>query len=138
MPTEAQPPQATAAPATQDPVEVAAAAVSTWRSVEAALSPIIGKRGVAALYQRSLFLTRVLHPCLASVHEGALQPGEFAALHGVLSKQPAATAAAASHALLETFRGLLANLIGEALTERLLKSVWDKPSNGPAVQDTSP
>jgi hypothetical protein len=139
MPSEALPKPATAAPVISgDAVQVADAAVSSWRSVEAALSPIIGKRGVAALYQRSLFLARAAHPCLASVHEGALQPGEFAALHAVLVQEPATNAAAASRALLETFRGLLANLIGEALTERLLKSVRDNPSNGSAVQDTSP
>jgi hypothetical protein len=33
---------------------------------------------------------------------------------------------------------MLADLIGQSLTERLLKSAWDSPSSGNAVQDTLP
>ncbi len=142
MPTDAQPNRTTApadhAARDADAGRVADAATSTWRRVEAALSRIIGKRGVAALYQRSLYLARADHPCLAAAHEGALQPGDFTALRTALAGQSSPNAATASQALLQTFRGLLANLIGDALTERLLKSVWDNPSSGHAAQDTSP
>ena len=39
-------------------------------------------------------------------------------------------AAAASDALLQTFRDLLASLLGDALSERLLKAALDNASNG--------
>lgn len=125
-----------------DAAQVADLSVSTWRKVDAALSPVIGQRGVAALYKRSLYLTRAAHPCLAAVYEGALGPGEFAGLHAALAGQSSSDAAAANGALLQTFHDLLANLIGASLTGQLLRPVLtqlapDNPSSGHAVQDPS-
>jgi hypothetical protein len=117
---------------------IADTTVATWLAIEAALSPIIGLRGVAALYKRSLYLTRGDYPWLGTVYEGALGPSEFASLQGALGRQPDAEAAAASAALLQTFNNLLTSLIGESLSERLLRSVWDNHSSGPAAQDPSP
>jgi len=117
--------------------QVADAAVSTWRDIDAALSPIVGKAGVAALYKRSLHLTRAAHPSLAAVEQGALSPGEFASLHAALSQQTGPNAAAANAALLQTFTDLLTKLIGASLTERLLRSIWHNPASGHAAQDTS-
>ena len=114
---------------------VADAAASTWHQVDDALSPIIGERGVIALFKRSLHLTLTAHPWLpqqAADHEA------FAALHASLSNQTAADAAAAQGALLHNFRSLLAKLIGASLADRLLQPVPDFPSSGDAAQDTSP
>ncbi len=134
-----------------DAKRIADLSVSTWRDVDAALSPIIGQRGVAALYKRSLYLTRAEHPCLATVYDGELGPGEFDGLHAALSRQTSSEAAAANGALLQVFHDLLARLIGAALTDQLLRSASDHPSSekravgnpalddpGHAVQDTSP
>jgi type II secretory pathway component PulK len=109
-----------------------------WRDIEAALSPVIGPRGIAALYQRSLHLAGADHPWLSAAYEGALQPGDFSALRATLSRQSVADAAAAHAAMLQIFRDLLDNLIGRSLTQRLLQAVWDQPSSGHAVQDISP
>jgi hypothetical protein len=117
--------------------QIADAAVATWCDVDAALSPVIGHRGVAALYKRSLHLTRAAHACLAPVHEGELQPGEFGALHATLSQQTSQDAAAAHGALLQAFCDLLTHLIGASLTEQLLRAVLDKLSGGNAAQDTT-
>jgi hypothetical protein len=119
------------------PEQVAEAAVSAWRDIDAALSPVVGKRGVAALYARSLHLTCASHPCLAGVQDSALSIVEFDSLHAALSRQTASNAAAASAALLQTFTELLTKLIGASLTERLLRPVWHNPSSGDAAQDTS-
>ncbi len=126
-----------------DPEQIADIALSTWRGVDAALSPIIGQRGVAALYKRSLYLTKAEHPSLAPVYEGELELGEFATLQLALSQQTSSDAAAANGALLQTFHELLAKLIGAALTDQLLRTVvgppsFDNPSSGDAVQDISP
>lgn len=118
-----------------DASRMAAATVAAWLAIEAALSPIIGLRGVAAMYKRSLFLTRSEFPWLGAVYEGALGPSEFASLQGALSRQSDADAAAASAALLQSFNSLLASLIGESLSERLLRSVWESHSSGSAAQD---
>jgi hypothetical protein len=118
------------------PVQVADAAVATWRDIDAVLSPVVGKRGVAALYARSLHLSRAAHPALADVQQGAAPGDEFASLHVALARQTASDAAAASTALIQAFTDLLARLIGVSLTERLLRPVWRQPSSGDAAQDT--
>ncbi len=86
-----------------------------------------------ALYQRSLYMTRAAHPCLAAARDDGVQPGEFAALQQVLSQQTSTLVAAANGALLHTFCDLLANLISVPLTERLLRSVRNLPSDAPAA-----
>ena len=112
--------------------------LATWRGFDIALTPIIGRGGVAALYRRSLFLTRAANPWLPGVHEGALDPVEFTDLQIAVALQPAATAQVATDALLETFRGLLAELIGTSLTERLLQPPPVPNSHGAPVQDNLP
>ena len=119
-----------------DSAAVAAAAVSTWGAIAAALSPIIGHGGVVALFQRSMHLTRVNYPWLPAADESALRGNGFAALGVALAQQAGLDASAAQTALLHTFRDLLLSLIGSSLTERLLGSVWDPPSSGHAGQDT--
>ena len=57
-----------------DNVRIAEIAISIWNGVGAALSPIIGQAGVAALFKRSVYLTRITHPCLLAVDEGARPP----------------------------------------------------------------
>jgi hypothetical protein len=121
-----------------DASQVADAAVQTWRAVDAALSPIIGPRGVAALYKRSLYVACKLHPWLAAVHQDTRQPGDFDPLHAALARQPGPAAAAAHEALLQTHRDILGRLIGAPLTERLLRPIGPLPSNVPPVQDTPP
>jgi hypothetical protein len=113
-----------------DAGRVAQAAAFTWREIHTVLSPVIGPGGVTALYQRSLYLTRTAHPCLAAVREDPLRPAEFTALQTALSQQTSANAAAANGALLQTFCDLLTNLIGASLTDRLLRSVRDNPLSG--------
>jgi len=121
-----------------DARQVAEAAVAVWRAMDAALSPVIGARGSAALYKRSLHLTRTDYPWLAAAYQGAIQPGDFSALGAALSEQTAKAAAAAHDAVLYTFHDLLADLIGRSLTQRLLQAVWEPPTSGNAVQDASP
>ena len=111
-------------------------AISRWCEVAAALSPIIGQPGVAALFKRSINLTCADYPSLAVLCEGAFEPDEFTALRNALAQET--HAAAANDALLRTFRDLLKNLVGASLAERLLGSVWNHPSSGHAVQDAMP
>ncbi|MBI5275085.1 MAG: hypothetical protein HY854_01375 [Burkholderiales bacterium] len=108
--------------------------------MHAALAPVIGARGVAALYRRTLFLATAGHPWLADAvaAAGSEAPGDFSALHAALAGRDAPGAAAAQRGLLQALRGLLDRLIGPALTGRLLHTVWiPPPSPGDAVQDAS-
>lgn len=120
-----------------DAVRIAEIAVSIWEGVGVALAPIIGQPGVAALFKRSVFLTRDTHPCLSAVNESTLSSkNELAMLQMLLAQQASAEAVAVNVALLQNFHELLVSLIGASLTERLLRPVWDIPSSGDAVQET--
>ena len=116
---------------------IAVLAVLKWRSLDNALSPIIGHGGVAALFKRSVSLTRQTHAWLVSLHEGADQLHDFAALQSALSRQTSSEAATASGALLQHFLDLLTHLIGKSLSENLLRSIWDNTSSDGALQETS-
>ncbi len=115
-------------------------AVALWRRIDAALSPILGEQGVAALFQRAVYDTRAHYPWLADVQENGLRVGDFAALETALGPQTSADAVAAQRALLASFYETLAILIGAALAERLLRPVLggalehavDEPRRGDA------
>jgi hypothetical protein len=107
-----------------DAAQIADAIVSTWQAIDAALSPIIGRGGVAALYNRSLHLTGSRYPWLAGSYNDVQTALDLAALKSVLVQQSSTSAAAVGGALLQTFYEMLTSLIGPSLTERLLRSVW--------------
>ena len=124
---------------TADASVVADTAMATWGQVHAALAPVIGARGVAALYRRTLFLSIDAYPWLASAAAaaGSEKPGDYTMLRASLAQRDGATAAAAQRDLLQALHDLLDRLIGPALTGRLLHTVWVPPSAGNAVQDAS-
>ena len=117
--------------------QVADATAAVWRDIDAALTSVIGVRGVAALYRRSLFLHRRGFPWLASALEGPDNAIDLAALKSTLAQQDSAVAAAAGGATLQTFYELLTNLVGASLTERLLRTVWATLLGGTPAKDTS-
>jgi len=121
-----------------DGASVAVCTVITWQALEAALSPVIGRGGVWALYRRCLHLARPLHPCLDAADPGEAGAGDFSALNSALSSQTGPAAAAATEALLQSFWALLTGLIGSALTERLIGFSRAPPSDAPVAQDNTP
>ena len=120
-----------------DAPQIADAAVAVWLELDAALSPIIGRRGVAALFKRSILLTAPAHASLVPPHWDVDTEGDFDSLRAVLKQQSVANAIATNVALLQQFVDLLASLIGASLTERLLQSVIDNPPRHGAAQETS-
>lgn len=111
--------------------QVADAALATWNGIQAALSPIIGDRGLEALYRRSLYLARTAFPCLADAEPRLAGGSDFEALHTMLARQSDTDAAGASAHLLQTFHDLLASLIGQPLTQQLLRPVAHPIEGGP-------
>lgn len=122
-----------ATPARADTSQVATAALEVWQCVDGALAPVIGVRGVAALYKRSLHLARTRHPWLDAAADGTPE-----SLREALSWQSTDSAAAAHDDVLQTFCDLLNRLIGSALTDRLLAPVRELAASGHAAQDPSP
>jgi hypothetical protein len=114
---------------------LADAAVSQWQAIDAALAPVIGSLGVAALYHRSLFLSLNTHPWLD--HERRPDVLDLPALRALLAARDPAEVPEASATLLRTFMELLASLVGTPLAERLLGPVWSQTPAGIAGQDTT-
>jgi hypothetical protein len=103
--------------------QVADAMIATWCEIDAALTPIIGRRAVLALYERSLTLAARSHPWLAGTHKGT-QALDLAALKAVIARRGGAEAAHGSRALLQSFNELLSSLIGPSLSKRTLRSAF--------------
>jgi hypothetical protein len=120
-----------------DGTRIAEMALVTWRAIDLALSPIIGKGGFAALYKRSLHLTCQEFPWLEVTPAASLHPDGLARLQASLSLQPGIDAAAANSCLLRHFSDLLTSLLGATLAERLLQAAWEDLSAGNTGQDNS-
>lgn len=120
-----------------DAAQIADEIVTMCQEINVALSPIIGRRGVDALYKRSLHLAAPTYPWLAMARDGAQEFMDPAKLKATLAAQSSANAAAGGGALLQTFQDLLASLVGPSLTERLLHPVWNNSSGSPPAQDFS-
>lgn len=115
---------------------VAAIVATAFRSIDQALAPIVGQRGMAALYKRSVHLSRPKYAWLPIAQEGVDAAMDVEALTAALATRTSVDAAAAGTELLASFRALLTTLIGESLTERLLRPVWATLLSGPSARDT--
>ena len=120
-----------------DASAIAQATLDIWQQVAERLEPVIGARGVDALLGRALYLTSRSFPWLAMTGNGGESPILLASFQTRLAGGETIAAAQAGHALLATFTELLANLIGESLTERLLAPVWVAPSPDPERKNAS-
>jgi hypothetical protein len=118
-------------------VDVAAALVTLWHEIDAALRPIIGQRGVVALFIRSAQLTAAVHPWLASVRQDPGTELEYSAIADIVARQEAAAAISGGDALLQAFHQLLGSLIGASLTERLLRPAFSPANGSSPIQDAS-
>jgi hypothetical protein len=121
-----------------DIAQLTGAVASTWKAIESALSPVIGKKGVAALYGRSLYLTLPRYPWLEALYTKDDTPMDFERLEAVLARQGAFDAAAGGGAHLQALYELLAGLIGTSLTGQLLRAAWEDPFDRAAPEDLSP
>jgi hypothetical protein len=101
---------------------------SLLQEIDQVLVPIVGTRGVSALFRRSIHLASRSHGWLLA---GRDDPSDLLAL---LAGHDAADAAEGAQAYLHEFHGLLVDLIGQSLTARLLSSVGTPDSIRPAPQ----
>ncbi|MEO8153688.1 MAG: hypothetical protein ABI605_11510 [Rhizobacter sp.] len=106
-------------------------ASATWKRLDEAVSPVLGRRGMGALYQRSLRLATSTNPWLKDAWQDGSVQMDLTRLEAVLSMQTATTAGDGSEAMQQAFRDLLSMLIGAELTERMLR-----PAGAHAVRDS--
>jgi hypothetical protein len=107
-----------------DAKALAAAALRVYDMLAGHLALLIGEAGVRALTARSLHLARRDFPWLAEAQESGPSEGPFARARLSFARQEPAAATEAAAAVLATLGGLLATLIGEALTMRVLRAAW--------------
>jgi hypothetical protein len=117
-----------------DAATMAAEATAVWRAIEAALTPIVGTRGFAALLSRCVHDARLQFQWLSWPRDTDSGDG-LAQLHSTLALRGPVDTLAVITALLQCFCGLLTSLIGAALTERLLLTVEPAPACGHAAED---
>ena len=121
-----------------DVQHISAAIVSTWHDIDKALSPVLGHRGVAALYRRCLNLCSEAHPWLLAAQTAALAELDTSPLAAALLQQTPAAAGQAGTALFAQLHELLCSLVGPSLTDRLLNTVWAHSSGAAPEQELSP
>jgi len=107
---------------------VAEATLNIWHQMATWLAPVIGARGVDALFSRALQLTSRDFPCLVITGNEEDRAVLLANLKANLTASANNDAMEAGHALLVTFTKLLSTLIGESLTKRLLSPVLAFPT----------
>jgi len=105
--------------------KVADVSIGLWEKVATQIISIVGEGGFDSLYARSIFLTRVTFPWLVDSSGSSQSPHRFANLQTSLEGQTPALIREANSLLLITFTDILASLIGEPLTARILDSAWD-------------
>ena len=108
----------------QHPEKVADAAINLWEQMAAQIISIVGEDGFNSLYARSLFLAQPTFPWLTASSVAQQNDQRFAELKKGLEGQTPSQAREANSLLLLTFTGILAALIGEPLTTRILCSAW--------------
>ncbi|MDB5906967.1 MAG: hypothetical protein JWP34_1081 [Massilia sp.] len=97
------------------------ASILLWEALAAELIPVIGERGFASLYSRSLFRACTKFPWLAGERAS---DETFPMLAARLVPNDPAEAANACAGLLIIFTDTLILLIGELLTNSILSQAW--------------
>jgi hypothetical protein len=105
----------------------ALATVSIWPQFSARLAPVIGVRGVEILFNRALYLASTSFPFLTIAVNRGGGSAPLEAIRTQIGQQDASVAAAAGCEFLLRLTVLLATLIGDSLTDRLLGPVWALP-----------
>lgn len=104
--------------------KVADAAITLWAQMAAQIISIVGEGGFNSLYARSVHLTQPTCPWLTDSSLSPQTDHRFAKLKLSFESQTPTQAREANRLLLVTFTDILASLIGEQLTSRILRSAW--------------
>lgn len=112
------------------PENVVDAAIKLWELMATEIISIVGESGFNSLYSRSIFLTQSTFPWVTASTKSPLTDQRFAELKMNFEGQTPAQAIEANRLLLITFTDILASLIGEQLTNTILRSAWGNDATG--------
>lgn len=110
--------------------ELVAQALQAWERLAAHLCPLVGDAGFTALYARSARLVSQRHGWVAAVQSSHSVEILFATLKENLLSADLTDSGTANAELLDTYTKLLSDLIGGALTTRLLNTAWAAEPEG--------
>jgi hypothetical protein len=119
-----------------DSAALAAAARRAYDQLAGILAPLIGQVGIDALAARAVHLAQRDYPWLAKTRDPEQAEGPLARVSFSLEQQDPALAAEAAATVLAKFTGLLATLIGEPLTMRLLREAWSDGFSDVGTEET--
>ena len=105
--------------------KVADTATLLWDKLATQIISIVGEDGLNALYMRSLFLNQRIFPWLPANALPTQTDHPFLDLKMSFEAQLPAQVREANSRLLITLTDILASLIGEQLTVRILSLAWD-------------
>jgi len=120
---------------TQHTEKVVDAELELWEQIATQIISIVGEGGFNSLYARSVFLTQATIPWLTPSSPSTQTEHRFAQLRRCLDGQAPAQASAANRLLLITFTDILASLIGEQLTTRILRAAWRNDASDKADKE---
>lgn len=123
--------------AAPDAAAIADAVLATWQRMAVQLAPVIGVHGVEVLFRRALHVTGQAFPWLAADGGEDDKVELHTAVRARMAGRELLAATTVGNALLTTFVSLLASLIGETLTERLLSPVWTASPAAPEQETTA-
>jgi len=106
--------------ATEGGHDAAAAVVRLYETYFDRLAPVIGARGVRALFARAVEVEKTRHACLAALVLDGDPRAAALPLITCLSDEPPDAAHAAVVAVLAAFIGLIVNILGADLGARIL------------------
>lgn len=103
---------------------VAEGALRAWEQMAKQIIPLVGEDGFYSLYARSVYLLQSEFPWLGASLITKKVGSQFAELKKALARHAPEQARKANEMLLHTLTSILASLIGDELTLRILDSAW--------------
>ncbi len=103
--------------------------VWSWQRMALQLTPLIGDTGFQSLYSRAIHLAQPHCPHLSAYIQGQSTSRLFEKLREDLSALEPSVTHDCSHVLLHQFTELVSSMIGNPLTEQILRSAWDNPAD---------
>ena len=112
--------------------------LEVWAQLADVLVPVIGPRGMVALYNRVLELAAERHPWFEQARSADMDLESLFSLLGMsIARQDVDEAAAAIACLFDTFDRVLVTLVGAPLSARLLQPIWERASAGARPRQAS-
>jgi hypothetical protein len=120
--------------------DTAQAVIGSWHAIDDALTPLIGARGLVALYLRALHLSAA-DPAMRSAGEPGRRALVAAAtpalLQALIASQSPAHAVVIGNTFLQIFYELMSSLVGAPLTDRLLRAAMTSSPSSTSTQENS-